>query len=265
MHSTYTIPVHECGFTSPLAQVNESSQASFEIEEQEADRRQAQEDISALLARLMRVARSVRKSTASARDSKIAKHYQRISKQFDSGSSELDDYMVYASWRIRQDFPQADEGIITRVLNAIRRRNQVLLYQSEHRQRLNLTHVTEIKPLTSEYVGKIEKIEKSTNEDERVVSEANDRTDTGTVTTLSVPDIHIFKASFALDSPTVRTVARTKSIVQNRRLDFPKPPRQKGVVEFECPYCCCILGADTASDILWRSGHTSNERDSECG
>lgn len=196
-------------------------------------------EIDDLLSRLMRLAWSIRRSTATNRDLKVKTFFQRLIDQSDREIEELEDYLGYARWQIDRDFPKANANIISRILNAIRTRNQILVYQDRHQHRLQLTEQITADSAPAEHALP------------GLAPYAGRNYGDYTATSASAPDQAVFRTLFASPRTTPSFVG-TRSIQQNCGLDFPRAPKQSGATEFECPYCRCVLHADVGKDHTWR-------------
>lgn len=209
------------------------------------------QSIDEVITRLHRLSIAIRRSAGHRRNIRAAKYVERS----ETGANLSEEFDQYSEWIIRHKYPQAKPEVSQRMSATIAIRRRRLLYQRKHQKKLALvpskvleqipvsTNIDKSYPHLSDPVGRLlvpKGLAIRTNPEPPL-----------TWTSASTID-----ANRSLNLVTRSEVSdlRSRSIVQNSKLDFPSPPHITiGNKEFECPYCCLVLPAREATDkVRWK-------------
>lgn len=203
--------------------------------------------ITDIVNRLYRFSTVIRKPASLSEHARIAQYIEKTKDNLD-----LEDFESYVKWQIRQWCPETTVELIDRLSDAVVLKRKRLLYRKQHQEKLNegtedwfITRNPESIYLDSDKPFKVQDAGLAHRPPAKMRrSVALSATKASSVDGQAV---RAYEKSVALSKIT------KSAIVGREKLDIPAPPKPRGGMEAQCPYCSKFLAKEQLESAQWTS------------
>lgn len=203
--------------------------------------------ITDIVNRLYRLSTVIRKPASLSEHAKVAQYIEKTKNNLD-----FEDFEPYVKWQIRQWCPETTVTLIDRLSDAVMFRRKRLLYRKRHQEKLNegtedwfitrnpeSIYLESDKPFKVQDVGLVHRTPAKMRK-----SVAFSATKASSVDGQAV---HAYEKSVAPSGIT------KSAMVRRGNLDIPTPPKPRGGLEAQCPYCSKFLTKEQLNSAQWTS------------